>query len=513
MGVMRFLVIPAKTLQEWPEATSAYVTGLDGRVFPTRVEFDGQTLSCIRPASDSGKLHISWPVTGIGRLVLTTASLPERDEPYLLLLELARGKIGELREQSFQWQFVGMRIPQEFFTLLKQAFKLFSRASSIRTQPEEASRVAEQALQVACRASEILGNAYTQQRLQVAAASSAHPPALLGCTLDESVIEPQFGELFAQSFSAAAAPVEWKSIEPEEGRYRWETLDQMIHHCTRNRLLVRGGPLIDLSPHGLPSWLAPWSDDFLSLQSFVCDFIETAVSRYAGQIRIWEVAARGNTGGVLSLSEEQRLQLVARSLEAAQRTDTDAQLFIRVDRPWGEYQSAGDHRLTPFQFVDALVRSSLGISGVNLEIAVGYDRFGTRPRDLLACSRLIDLWSLLGVQIHVTLAFPSSGADDPLAEPAISVGKPPRDGDWDESAQEDWVQRFVSLLMAKPHVTGVFWATFHEGYPHRFPNSGLLRTDGHPKPALRVLNALRHFRGTSRAAPSGGPEDTWVEDH
>ena len=53
----------------------------------------------------------------------------------------------------------------------------------------------------------------------------------------------------------------------------------------------------------------------------------------------------------------------------------------------GRIPGNGEHRLTPFQFVDALVRSSLGLSGVNLEIAVGYDPIGTRRRDLLAVSR------------------------------------------------------------------------------------------------------------------------------
>ena len=64
-------------------------------------------------------------------------------------------------------------------------------------------------------------------------------------------------------------------------------------------MILCGGPLIDLGPNGMPEWLSQWQDDFINLQSFVCDFIETAVSRYTGRVRIWEVSARANTGVAL----------------------------------------------------------------------------------------------------------------------------------------------------------------------------------------------------------------------
>ena len=63
-----------------------------------------------------------------------------------------------------------------------------------------------------------------------------------------------------------------------------------------------GGPLIDLAPNGLPAWLWQWENDVLNLQSFVCDFVETAISRYYGRIRNWDIAARANSGGALTLS-------------------------------------------------------------------------------------------------------------------------------------------------------------------------------------------------------------------
>ena len=65
----------------------------------------------------------------------------------------------------------------------------------------------------------------------------------------------------------------------------------------QQKLMIRGGPLIDLGLGGLPPWLARWEHDVFNLQSFVCDFVETAIARYFGRIHIWEVCTRMNTGG------------------------------------------------------------------------------------------------------------------------------------------------------------------------------------------------------------------------
>ncbi len=44
-----------------------------------------------------------------------------------------------------------------------------------------------------------------------------------------------------------------------------------------------GGRCSILLPEGLPPWLESWTKDVSNLQSLVCDYVETAVARYAGQ--------------------------------------------------------------------------------------------------------------------------------------------------------------------------------------------------------------------------------------
>jgi hypothetical protein len=492
MGVMRFLIQPAEVLADWPEVYRAYVTGFDRHVFPTRVEVEGNVLTCRRPHSDSGKLNVAFPVEGYGRPVLSTSSLPEKEEPYLLPLELARGKISELRDQSATWELARMTIPEEFRQTERRAFKLFSQATAVQQDLEKSSELSHAALREACAASEILLQAYTRQRMAVSQHAPSSPPASLGCMLAELPADEKTREVFRASFQAIAIPIEWKQIEPQEGVYHWERLDELVEFASRERMVIRGGPLISLAAGGLPDWLIPWERDVLNMQSFVCDFVETAISRYQGHIRLWEVSAYGNSGGALALSEENRLGLVARTLEAAKKNDDDAQLFIRVDQPWGDYQARGHHRLSPFQFVDAIVRSNLGLAGVNLEINVGYRPQGCSSRDMLGFSRLIDHWSMLGIQLHVTLAFPSADQPDPHAEGELEVAGSVWREPCSEEAQAKWTASFVPLLMAKPAVTGVYWAHFSDAQRHRLPHAGLTKADGTPKPALQVLHQLRN---------------------
>ena len=84
MGVMRFLIPSPPILENWPDVYRAYITGADGRVYPTRVEVDGPIITCRRAVSDSGRLYVAWPVAGFGTPMVSTASLVERAEPYLL---------------------------------------------------------------------------------------------------------------------------------------------------------------------------------------------------------------------------------------------------------------------------------------------------------------------------------------------------------------------------------------------------------------------------------------------
>jgi hypothetical protein len=504
MGLMRFIVHPESILADWPEIYRGYLCGADGRVFATRIEVEGNTVLCRRTTSESAKFYVGWPISGYGRPVTGTASLPEREEPYLLAVELARGKIVQIRNQASQWEVAGMVMPADFAEPSAEAHRLFARAASSQDRPQEASRLADEALRLACVAADRLTLSYAQQSLAGRQKRYPQLPALLGCELGGQPPPPDAEELFLKTFSAAAVRCSWVDIESAEGDYNWDVVDRQLAWCEAHKLEIRAGSLIDLGPGGLPSWLANWEHDILNVQSFVCDFAETTITRFLGRIGWWEVVARANSGGALTLNEEHRLTLTARVLDVARQVDDEAQLLIRVDQPWGDYQARGQHRLSPLQMTDALIRSGIGLAGVNLEIACGYLPRGSALRDLLEVSRLIDLWSILQVPLHITLACPSSALPDPHASPLHEVDAHLWSAPPDESRQAQWLNQCLRLLTAKPAVASVTWGAFSDAMPHEFPHAGLLRGDGSPKPALESILSFQLGR---RPKPSV-PDDT-----
>lgn len=494
MGLIRFAVHPASLLSNWPEVHAGYLTGADGRVFPTRIEVQDNIVGCRRTSSESAKFHVAWPVQGFGTLMIPTASLIEREQPYLLPVELARGKIVQMRNQAAQWELSGMKIPAEFIVHSRAAHKAFSRAASSQQHPDESSNLANEAIREACTAAEILTRSYAAQSLAGRLQRFGTLSFSIGCDLQEALPTAETEDAFSSLFNSATVSVPWRVIEAVEGEYNWDLTDKQLEWCESHRMMVLGGPLLDFGADRLPPWLDRWKNDLLNLQSFVCDFIETAITRYVGRIRVWEICTRMNTGGALTLDEESRLTLTARVLDVARQVDEEAQLVVRIDQPWGDYQGRGQHRLSPLQIVDALVRSGVGLSGVNLELAMGFKPAGSTRRDLLEMSRLIDLWSLLDVPINIRLMCPSNSGHDPLALPSIMANPRAWAKPCDEENQANWIDQLIEVLVAKPRVVGVFFPHFSDGLPHEFPHAGLLRADQSAKPVTERIKARQTHR-------------------
>ena len=183
VGVMKFQVHPESLMAGWPEAQDAYISGFDGRVFPSRVEIDGNTVSCRRSASDSGKFNVAWPVPGFGRPVISTSSLREQETVYQLAIELARGKICQVRNQAATWDQLGMQIPESFHPVHKEAHRLFAKSVTLKNDLVAASDLATQAIAKSCEAAELLTKSYTDQRLAIRVRRSSQLPISLGCNL------------------------------------------------------------------------------------------------------------------------------------------------------------------------------------------------------------------------------------------------------------------------------------------------------------------------------------------
>ena len=330
MGRIEFLVHPPDRLSD--EALACvFFAGPDYVPWRGTARRTPRGFSVERESSDSGNLHLLWPASDRGDVVLTTATLRERAQPYHLEVELARGKINQLRNQINDWSQMGLSLPDTIRREVQQAVEAFSHAATSQHQPEVATQRAIEAIDLSLQAGEELGRSFTEQALAARHRQSAQLNTLLGVNLGHAPLSEERSKLLPPICNAALVPFNWRQVESREGAYDWQPYDQQLEWCRKQGLRVIGGPLLQLDRAGLPDWLSLWEGDFDNLQSLVVDHVRQVVTRHQGQVRVWQCAARLHHDDGLSLSEEDRLRLVVRVMEATR--EADANTRCRLVRP------------------------------------------------------------------------------------------------------------------------------------------------------------------------------------
>ncbi len=485
MGVMRFRVYPPERITE-EIVQQAYLSGIERTSWPVRTAIEGGDLLLQRSVSDSANLHVPWPVEGHGPLTLSSGSLMERPEPYLLPLELGRGTLVQVRNQLSDWQVIGLAVPEAVPAKLRAAVEELSWAVVEQGNPAVSAPHVEKSLRAALDAARLLSAAFSEQALAVRR-NTGRPVGLVGGDLGRTLLDNPAAKLFLQTFNAAEVPICWRDTETTEGRYSWTVNDKQVEWCRKHKLKVLAGPLLMLDPAALPDWLYLFEDDFESVLDFASGLVRAAVGRYRGKVDAWICAGRINTAEVLALSEQQRLRLVARSVELIRDLDPDTPALVSFDQPWAEYMRHRYSDFPPLHFADTLLRAGVQLSGLVLEMNVGYFPGGTLPRHAVEFSRQLDMWGLLGLPLWLSLSAPSATADDPLAQRKVSLSP----GGWTAAEQQAWAAQFVPLALAKPHVQGVLWNQLRDSQRHDFPHGGLIDARGKAKPALGTLAAIR----------------------
>src|SRR5262245_51320758 len=136
MGVMKFRLPSNEPAQRVSDYRKAYVTGLDRTPGRVGVELRNGIMSCVRETTESGRLFVPWPIEGHGMPIIGTATLSERPIPYVLAVELARGKLNDVRNQLADWTQMGLRSTPELERALNEAQRAFIRAATSADRPE-----------------------------------------------------------------------------------------------------------------------------------------------------------------------------------------------------------------------------------------------------------------------------------------------------------------------------------------------------------------------------------------
>jgi hypothetical protein len=491
MGAMRFLVARRDLLSD-SAVEHAYLSGLDEVPWRSRSQWTTYGFIIERDERDSGNLFLRTRVEDHGELVLSTGSLIEREDPYHLEVELARGTINRLRNHVAAWESAGLAVPDAVRQGISASSLEFSKAATRQAEVQAAAELANHATQLALSCMNLLGSAYAQQSLAGRRAASGRLPTLLGCHLGASWPDAAQTPLVAQAFNTGMVPLVWRDIETQEGRRDWSTTDRQIDWCRSSGLRVASGPLLQVDKWSLPDWMYLFGeDDMESFHACVAEHVHAVVSRYRGKVQLWQCAARLNVKNDFGHDEEQRLRLAVLTVEAIRRIDPRAPILLSMAQPWSEFMSRDDYELSSWNFVDTLIRAELGLTGVGVEINFGYEPPGTAPRDPLELSRQLDRFSTLGLPLLVSLVSPSLQTPDPLARsPAMPIPYLAGPG-LSPAAQSTWAETYLPVMLAKPSVQGLVWSQLSDREPHEFAHGGVFDAAGLPKPLLQEIQQLR----------------------
>lgn len=491
MGTMIFLLPPQLEGEALEELECASVAGGQEHMpYATQVLLDDGQMILHRSVDESGSLQAPWQVSGAGQLMVSSGTLMERLQPYQFLLELARGKVNQLRGQTSDWLLDGLLLPEGVAGQIRQAVLAFGQAMSHCPSPDSLAH-AQQALVLAHQASDALVEAYLVQMFQARHARQQRLDAFLGCRLGADVPVEALGRTLQEVFTGVQVPFAWGDIEPTEAEFDWRRADALVEGALSLDCDVIGGPLVDFSGRGLPDWLWEKETDLPTLNVYLGNYAQQVVRRYQGKIRTWQVTAGSNHTGVLAVGDEELLWLTVRLVETIRRIDSSLELIAGISQPWGDYLASQERNQSPFVFADTLLRTGIRVAALDLELILGVSPRGSYCRDPLEVSRLLDLYAKLGMPLQVTLGYPSAPSKEGLADPDLRAGAGHWRSGFSPEVQAEWAAAFAGLCLCKPYVRSIVWCHFADNQAHQFPHCGLVDAQGQVKPALQQLAALR----------------------
>lgn len=495
MGSLRFSLPESnRVIVDRPELI--YLAGHDGIPLKTSREREGNLLTLEREENDSGKLYA--PIRrSCGRVVLLpTGTVVPREQPYRLLLELARGAIDRLRNQHDLWIRCGFEFSPAVTAEIHDVAQSFCQAAVIQDRPQECDEKAGEALRESLQAIDRLEAEYAEQVLALRRQQTEPTTTLYGTRLPDlasvspatASLDDEALNLHPDAFDTVYLEVNWSRYEQTPDQIDLAPLINRVRRFRDQGYRVAVGPIIRVDEQLLPKFIMD-ATDFEFVRARFSKFSEKVTRAIGNDVDLLDVFGGLNSKVDLELPIDYRLRLAIDAIEAAQRANPEAPLLIGFDQPWCE-GSDRELCLSPLQCADAIVRANLEVAGFLLEVNWGITPSGTTPRDVLQLHTMLDLWSQFELPLILSLAIPSCCDADPAARfPDDCVGH----CDAATAAQQQSIElrTLVKFLLAKPIVQGIIWNQLHDGTRHRFRHCGLLQADGTPKPAFHTWRELR----------------------
>ncbi|HBG26956.1 MAG: hypothetical protein A2Y10_12295 [Planctomycetes bacterium GWF2_41_51] len=457
-----------------PFRSSKYITFADG------------VIDCKTRGSEPAGVSLLWPVEGFGNVMLYTTRLPERQQPYILNVEIVRGKLMEIATKREDWAIFEQT--NELTSKAEELQKLFIEMLENINEPAKASLIADKCLTKALLYAEQLASKYASVLFEARLRSRGFARSSLGCKIDpDKLSDKNYLKGAFELFAHVSLPISWAKIEKEKGQYDFTELDQSMNILGRKRLLLCAGPLLNFSPESLPAWMKG-KHEFETIREASYEFVSKVVTRYAKYVHMWKVISGLNAQNVFKFSFERILEITRTACLAAREADNRSVKMIDIIYPWGEYYAYDSDTIPPLVYIDMVTQAGISYDALGVQVLFGKNEPGMHVRDMMQVSAMLDRFMTLPKQIHITsFSVPDSNKADKQAENTAGFWHKP----WDEAVQSKWFEEFCKIAFSKPFINTITCSALADSDEKAISGAGLL-TDGlEPKKAFMALAKLQ----------------------
>jgi hypothetical protein len=481
---------------------AAMAVGPESVPMPGDVAFRDGLLTLSRSDEHPSGLALLWDTGPLGTYHLETTRLPPRDEPYNLNVELARFRLMKIVQKQEDWNLFDFPRAEKFNQRFREAQATFAEALGLLHEPGQAAQIADQALAVAIDLSDQVAQFHGDLLLNRRRQSNALSKHLFGCRVDSTVINQKYKDTLVDNFDYAVLPMSWKQLQPEEGQFQTDPVDEWVDLLTRKRIPIIAGPLIDLSDAEVPDWMFIWEHDFETLRELAYEFVQKVVHRYRRAVSVWNVVGGLHTNSAFTLSFEQIIELTRLLVSQVKTILPNARTLVTIKEPFGEYHARGATSVPPMLYAEMVAQAGINFDAFGLEIEQGVPTPGGWMRDVFQLSAMLDRFSTIGRPVFITsLGVPDRNTPDAAdrtegkLDPSLA-GRWHRP--WDPQLQADWIDGIYKLLLSKPFVESIAWGNLADINPS-IPGGGLLDDMLRPKPAFTKIQELREAFARKKA--------------
>lgn len=317
----------------------------------------------------------------------------------------------------------------------------------------------------------------------------------IGSTVDVKALgdEPVYSATLAREFNMVTPEVSMKfsETEPQRDVYTFAKADSIVAFAQAHQMQVRGHNLVWYTD--LPAWLTNGNFTRDELIAILRDHIMTEVTRYKGQVNIWDVVneAVGDDG---TLRDSIWLRgigpdYIDMAFQWAHQANPQARLF------YNDYGGEGLGRKSDaiYALVKGMLARGVPLDGVGLQMHISLDSY-PYPQDVLANMQRL---TALGLEVQIT-EMDVKTQDDARSMQAKMTAEAQLYG--------EMLQTCLSIIRCTAFVMWGFtdahtWIPAYTGHPD-YPL--IFDASYHPKPAyyslMQVFNQLATLR--SKPGPS-----------